>query len=319
MPVIKRNADTFTRVLDGLLQYGSLGKASAVAGIDSFTLSRWRRLSEDGAEEFQEVSYRGIIAPFHAHVNESIEESVDAIESNFRASARDGRWRPVLHHGQYCYEPSETAHAMSEQQFQDAVELGIEWPDKLKRVFNEATGQWERVRMLEWLPPSTEAQLAILRSWSERYADKRSLSVSGRLDVSANLGVTVIGQRTLTPPTAPAPPQLEIIPSAIVDTANDGLTDAIFAEVEPDEPMPDFSPDKFVADPSSPLTVEQQQVLARARAGNQLAADLANRALARKNSPVQPAPPPPPPAPVYRGDLDQPDDVPRTPIGKKII
>jgi hypothetical protein len=314
---MKRSDETFTRVLDGLLQYGSLGKASAVAGIDPFTLARWRRASEDGQEDFQECEYRGIIQPFHIHVQDTIEESIDEIEANFRGSARDGMWRPILWHGSYCYEPDEMAMSMSDEELKDAVELGICWPDKLKRVRN-AAGDWERIKMMEWLPPSTEAQLAILRSWSDRYADRRSIDIKGRLDVNANLGVTVIGEKRLAPPASVTPPQLEIIPQPVVDTTNDGLNDAVFEEIE-DEPMPDFSQDKFVPDENSPLSAEQQAILARARSGSKLAADLAARAIARKNSPVQPEPPPAPPAPVYRGDLDQPDDVPRTPVGKKIV
>jgi hypothetical protein len=308
MPVIKRNQETFVRVLDALLQYGSLTKASAAAGIDPFTLARWRRASEDGEENFQEVDYQGIIQPLHRHVEDTIEQSIDEIESNLRASARDGFFRKIVWHGAYCYEPSETAHAMSDQQFQDAVELGLEWPDKLRRVKNEKTGEWERVAMMEWIPPSTEAQTIVLRSWSDRYADRRSLNINGRFDVNQTLGVTVIGSPKLAPP----PQALQIVSPEVAETINETATDAAYAEIEAeaeDERIPEQIAEPFEPDPASPLSPEQQAILARARSGNRLAADLAARALARKT----------PTAPRPARDLDQDDSLPRNPVGRKIV
>ena len=176
---------------------------------------------------------------------------------------------------------------MSDAELQDAVDLGLEWPDRLKRVKNEATGQWERVRMMEHIMPTTEAQLAILRSWSDRYADRRSLSISGKLDVATTLGVTVMGDKMRLP----APPQaLQVIPPATVDAFNAEVSDAVFADIEEDEEMPELTAEPFEPDPSSPLTVEQQQVMARARSSNRLAADLATRAMNRKLRDVEALP-----------------------------
>jgi hypothetical protein len=313
---MKRSEETFVRVLDAILTYGSLTKASQAAEIDPWTLARWRKSSEDGDEEFQECDYHGAIQPFHLQVEDTIEQSIDEIESNFRGSARDGIWRPILWHGSYQYEDDEHAMSLSEKDFQDELDLGLVWPDKKRRVRNPTTGEWERVKILEWIPPSTEAQTIVLRSWSDRYADKRSLNINGRLDVNQTLGVTVIGQQRVAPP----PQQLQVISPEVANAVNDEVTDAVFNEPKlEDEPMTDLTPEPLPEpDPNSPLTPEQQAILARARSGNRLAADLAARALARKPA-TAPARPAPPPAPVYRGDLDQDDSTPRNPIGKKVV
>jgi hypothetical protein len=320
MPVIKRDQETFVAVLDAIMTLGSLTKACKAANIDPVTLSRWRRASEDGDDKFQEVDYRGLVQPLHSHVEDTIEQSVDEIESNFRASTRDGIWRAVLFQGQYQYEDDEHALSLSEKAFQDELELGLVWADKKRRVRNEVTGEWERVKVREWLPPSTEAQTIILRSWSDRYADKRSINFNGRLDVSQSVGVTVM-PRTPMPP----PPQLQIITPQLSDQVNEAVTDATFEdilgpepepapEIEEDEPMPE-QPEP-PREPS-PLTEEQRAILARARSGNSLAADLAAQAINRPAPKPAPARPFVPPPSSYDGDM--PDDVPRSPRGVKVV
>lgn len=314
---MKRSKEMFVRVLDAILMYGSLTKAADAAGVDRWTISRWRKASEDGEEPYQEVEYRGVIQSFEAHVQDTIEQSIDEIESNFRGSARDGYYRPVVWHGEYTYEDDEHAMSLSEKDFQDELDLGLVWPDKKRRIKNETTGSWERVKIMEWIPPSVDAQTMVLRSWSERYADRRSLQVSGRLDVNQTLGVTVMGTRRVAPP----PPQLQIISPEVADMVNEEVPDAVFNEEEADEPMPALAPERLPEpDPSSPLTPEQQAILARARSGNKLAAELAARAVKPKPAPPPVRPVMPPPPNSYTGsDTDQDDSIPRTPVGMKVV
>jgi hypothetical protein len=308
---MKRSEEMFVRVLDAILQYGSLTKAANAAGVDRWTISRWRKASEEGAEPYQEIDYRGVIQSFEAHVQDTIEQSIDEIESNLRGSARDGYFCPCVWRGEYQHEADEYAESLSLEQFEIECELGLCWPDKKRRVLNETTAVWARVKIMEWIPPSVDAQTIVLRSWSDRYADKRSLQVSGRLDVNQTLGVTVMG----TPRVAPPPQQLQIISPEVADAVNENVTDAVFDEPD-DEPTPVEPTPGFTPDPASPLSAEQQAILARARSGNRLAADLAERAVNRKpaNVPVRPASPPSP-----SRDLDQDDSAPRNPVGTKVV
>jgi hypothetical protein len=255
---MKYGPDTFTNVLDGICTYASLGKAAAHAGVDSWTVGRWRKRSEDGDEGFQEVEYRGIIQPFHRHVEDCIEHSIDEVESNVRASARDGVKRPVVYRGEYAFEPDEFAESLNEKDLADMVELGVCWADKKKRVYNEATETWERVKILEWIQPSVDLQIKVLSSWSERYADKRSLKVD--MDVRQSLGVTVIKNASLAPP----PMQLEIINEPIADAINEATSEAIYSEIdeqpeqpEPVEPPPPVAPSPPVASPPPVAPAEQ--------------------------------------------------------------
>jgi hypothetical protein len=306
---MKRNDEMFVRVLDAILQYGSLTKAADAAGVNRWTITRWRKASEEGEAPYQEIDYRGVIQSFEAHVQDTIEQSIDEIESNFRGSARDGYYRPVIFHGEYRYEPDEYAEGLSPEQFETECELGLCWPDKKLRRLNEKTGVWERQKIMEHILPSVEAMTIVLRSWSDRYADKRSLQINGRIDQT--LGVTVMG----VPRVAPPPQQLQIVSPEVADRVNEEVTDAVFDEPDNDEPTPAEPAPEFTPDPSSPLSVEQQAILARARSGNRLAADLAARAINRKpaTAPDRPAPPTP------SRDLDQPDDVQRSPSGVKVV
>jgi hypothetical protein len=118
------------------------------------------------------------------------------------------------------------------------------------------------------------------------------------------------------PRVAPPPRQLQIISPEVVDTINENGTEAVFDETENDEPTPIEPTPEFTPDPNSPLSPEQQRIMARARSGNKLAADLAARAINR-SKPVtvsaRPAPPPP------SRDLDQDDSAPRQPRGMKLV
>lgn len=188
---IKFTPEKLTEVLDNILTHGSLGRAAEVSGIDSWTLSRWRIWSEfDGRKELQTVEYRGTVQPFHVHVQDCIEQSIDEIEANFRASARDGIYRPLVWHGEFSYEDDEYAHCLTEEVFQEMLDLGVVWPDKKRRVLNPVTGIWERVKIMSWEPPSVDRQIKVLSSWSERYADKRSITAN--VNFQNNLGVTVV-------------------------------------------------------------------------------------------------------------------------------
>ncbi|SDI55298.1 MULTISPECIES: hypothetical protein [Bradyrhizobium] len=280
MPLTKyKQPGKFGEVLDNIHTYGSLGKASRASAVDPWTLARWRRMSEAGDQDFQDVEYRGVIQPFHLHVEDAIENSVDEIESNFRATARDGYWRPVIWHGDYCFEPDEAAEAMSETEFQDAVELGLAWPDKKRRVKNEETGRWERVKITEWIAPSVDAQVKVLSSWSDRYADKRSLKLD--MNVNQTLGVTVIGSR---PSVAPPLPALETIPPEIAKP-NETTSEAIYSEITNerslDETRTDLAEQALVEQPvgtENLLDMEQRDILQRMRSHNPLARELAQKA-----------------------------------------
>jgi hypothetical protein len=311
MPASKKTDDTFTLLLDGLIMFGTQSKATKHAGISDMTLYRYRLASENG-EEFQEIEYKGLVQPLHLHIEDCIEMSVDEVESGLRANAIHGERRPYIFKGEYSYEDDEYAMSLTEKEFADALYLGLVWPDKKLRRKNEATGVWERIKIMEVIPPSVDARMAVLRAWSDRYADKRQLKFEGRLDVNQNVGVTVLGTPRLTPPAQ----QLEVITPEIADQVNEEISDAVFNEAEEDEPMPDLSPEKpFEIDINSPLDPEQQRIMARARSGNKLAHDLAARALNRP-APKAPAAPQPVRLPPRTGLLDngeQDDTVPRNP------
>jgi hypothetical protein len=269
--MVKYNeAGKLVTVLDNILKFGSLTKASDASEIDAWTLARWRRRSEDGDEAFQQIEYRGLNQPFHMHVEDCIEQSIDEIESNLRANARDGYRRPIIWHGEYQYEPDEAAMAMNEQEFKDACDLGLAWPDKKLRVKNEKTGQWERVKMMEWLPPTVEAQTVVLRSWSDRYADRRSVKFEGNMDVNFVPGVTVMSD---VPRVGPTPQQLEVLKSTdvteTVPLAAEPVIDAEYVDIAPQQPV----------EPDGPtiLDAEQRRIMEQLRSQNPSARELAQK------------------------------------------
>lgn len=212
-------------VLDNVLTYGSIGKAATASEVDPWTIGRWRRMSEEGHSDFQAIDYRGLTQPFHSHFEDCIEHSIDEIESNFRASARDGYWRPLIWHGDYCYERDDEVIAM-DQETRDM--LGI--TDEFKWILDPTTGKKVRKKIMIWEPPSIDAQVKVLSSWSDRYADKRNLKVD--MNVERSLGVTVVREGLgLPPPRA----QLEVIESVAENVTEESASEAVYSEITPED------------------------------------------------------------------------------------
>jgi hypothetical protein len=261
----------FAEILDNILTFGSLGKASAASNVDPWTISRWRRLSEDGHGDFQAVDYRGVIQPFHLHVEDAIEGSIDEIESNFRASARDGYYVPALWHGEFCYERDDEVVAM-DQATRDM--LGI--TDDFKWVTNPSTGCKQRQKIMVWIPPSVDAQVKVLSSWSERYSDKRSLKVDMNV---TTLGVTVLRDGPPYQVAAAPTVQLEIIepqPATVPDAPREIA--AVDVEISDQCSFHQVGLPVHDLAAGSSLSQEQREILKRLRSQSPLVQDLAKKA-----------------------------------------
>jgi hypothetical protein len=270
----KSTPTNIIRYLDNLNKYTSLSRAAPATGVAVYTIARWRRMSEEGAEDFQNIEYNGVTQAFHLHVQEIMEFSTEEIEADVRATARDGRYVVAMNKGEICYQDDESAVAADEASFKVGVELGLYWPDRKKRVRNEATGIWERQPIMVWQPPSVEIQSLVLRSWGERYRDKRSVDVN--MGGNINLGVTVakgIGVPVRPAVSAP-PPQLQII--------NEAVSEAVFNEVV-DEAAADDEPV-----PEGTFTSEQEAIIERSRSQNPMARALAQEYLSRQKKSLEP-------------------------------
>jgi hypothetical protein len=112
---------------------------------------------------------------------------------------------------------------------------------------------------------------------------------------------------------------LQDVSEAITDQS---VTDDVVIELDDAEYQPPEAvmSEPFTPDPNSPLTEDQQRILARSRSPSPLAAELAARALQKQtavSAPVVQKPIQPPPS-AYRGD-DQDDCAVRVPRGMKMV
>jgi hypothetical protein len=272
-------------------------------------------------EGLQEVSWGGVIKPWHQHRLDAIDMAVSGVQQRMMRDAGQGQWVPVVHGGEMKWRDDEYACSLTAKQFEEHLAMDEEtremcglprvWEDKKLRVQNPKTGVWERQQIETYLPPTLDAQAKVLSALApETFGDKRRID----LNVSGGLGVSVIG-------TAIKPPQhlLDIEPAveAITDQ-----TDAEDAEVvEYQQPEATMS-EPFTPDPNSPLTEEQQRILHRSRSPSPLAQELASRAaqkLAEVPAPAVQKPIQPPPPPSSNRFDDQDDCVQRQPRGMKVI
>lgn len=307
-------------LLDLYAMHGTDTAVARLSGVSRVTLWRMQNLSEEGHPDLQECDWGGVIKPWHEHKLDALDVLIEDVQQRMTRDAGHGQYIPVVHGGEAKFVDDEYAMSLSAKEFEDALDLGLVWHDKKLRVKNEKTGIWERVRLEQYIPPTLDAQSKVLSSFApDVFGDKRRID----LNVNGGLGVHVIGT-PIKPPQhlVDVTPAVEAITDQSVTDADDADADEIDAEIEYQPPEAVMSePEPFTPDPNSPLTEEQQRILARSRSANPLAQELAARALQKQaaaKAPVAAKPIQPPPPSVYRGD-DQDDCVVRHPHGMKII
>lgn len=307
-------------LLDLFAMHGTDAAVARMSGVSRITLWRMDGWSLEGRASLQEVDWGGLIQPWHLHRLAALDMHVTDVQQRMTRDAGAGQWIPVVHSGEMKWRDDEYAVGLSPKEFEDAVELGIVWHDKKLRVKNPKTGVWERQQIEQYVPPTLDAQSKVLSSFApETFGDKRRID----LNVSGGLGVHV-----MAPLGSKSPPiQVEVlrdVSEAITDqTTTQDEIEYNDSEYQPPETVMSEPEQPFTPDPNSPLTEEQQRILARSRSPSPLAADLAAHALQRQaeaSALVVAKPSQPPPQGSYRGgDSDMPDDVPRTPHGTKVI
>jgi hypothetical protein len=190
--------DLMSLYLDELVMKQSAVRACKAVGISRMTPRRWEENSEAGHPDFQEIEWGGTIKPFHQHVFDAIDISIDDSDGEIRHAGIHGYYTDQIADGNYCYMDCEYAMSLNQKEFEDQLAMTEDtremcgfpriWHDRKKRVFDEASGEWQRVRVQRWEPPRIDALSKVLMSYSDRYADKRQID----LRMQGSLGVTVI-------------------------------------------------------------------------------------------------------------------------------
>jgi hypothetical protein len=307
-------------VLDAFATYKISTRVAEITGVSRTLLWRMAKMSEEGHPDFQNVDWGGEEKPYHEHLLDALDMAVEDIQQRVTRDAAEGYYVDEVQGGCYHFVEDEYAVSLTEAEFKNQLAMDDEtremcgfpriWHDKMLREYDVRSRVWARVRVKKYIAPTVEAQAKVLAAFApEVFGDKRRID----LNVSGGLGVSVIG-------TAMKPPQ-QVIDVTTVEAITDQSADEIeYNDTEYQPPEAPMVETPFTADPSSPLTPEQQRILQRARSANPLAQELAARAAAKMaegNAPVAPKPIQPPPS-TYRGD-DMADDVPRSPRGMKVI
>jgi hypothetical protein len=230
--------------LDALMEHGTAVTASKVAGISRTAIWRISNLSENNDPDFPEyqtIDWGGTIAPFHVHLWSCLDQAVESVQQEMTFAAWRGRFLPVFHSGFQRFQECEYAMSLTEKQFEKELAyddqtrdlLGVPkvWPDKMKRVWNSDTNQYERQPLLQFVPPSVEIQSKVLSALAPTvFGDKRSVHLDGNL----SLGVTVIGEKRTPPPevqavmkkqlAAPVPPVISHDPDSDLEPDSDDET-----------------------------------------------------------------------------------------------
>jgi len=310
-------------LLDLYAVHGTDTAVARLSGVSRTTLWRMNIASEEGHPDLQEVDWAGVMKPWHEHRLDALDMLVEDVQQRMTHDAGQGQYVPVIHGGEYKFEPCEFAHSLTQKQFEEYLVMDDEtrelldvprvWEDKMRRVQNPKTGVWERVRATQYIPPTLDAQSKVLSSFApETFGDRRKID----LNVTGGLGVTVIGQNR------PLPKQLEVLQAITDETVPElslGADEIDEIEYQPPAAVP-MTEQPFTPDPNSLLTEEQQRILQRSRSTNPGTRKLAELAMQKMKTPEPVAPKPfqPPPPSAYR-DNDMDDCVQRQPRGQKLV
>lgn len=320
------SAEVQSLLLDLYAMHGTDTSVARLSGVSRVTLWRMSKASEDGEPSLQECDWAGVIKPYHEHKLDALDLHVEDVMQRVTRDAAQGQFIPVVYGGMPQWRDCEFAHSLTAAQFKEYLEMSDEdrdfygvpkvFEDRKMRGLNSRTGIYERVQVETYLPPTLDSQAKVLSAFApETFGDRRRVD----LNVTGGLGVTVIGQNR-------PPPQVVVdVTPAITNQVEDGEFQEPFDLSEPtEEPAVLAQPEPFTPDPNSPLTEEQQKIMARARSGNGLVAELAQRALQKEaerataaTTASAPRPEQPPPPSTIR-DSDQDDTIPRSPRGMKV-
>lgn len=114
------------------------------------------------------------------------------------------------HGGEPSWEDDEYAMRLTEEEFKDALAMGIVWPDKKRRDSNGNRIQRTRID-----PAPAQLVEMYARSQMRRiYGDKSEINVKGGM----NLGVTVMGQTARRLPPRDIP-MVQVIEQSVTETA----------------------------------------------------------------------------------------------------
>jgi hypothetical protein len=264
-------------VLDLYAMHGTDVTVSNLSGVSRTTLWRMSRASEEGEPGLQECDWGGKIQPYHLHKLDALDAHIEDVQQRLTRDAGQGQWIPVVYGGFARWKEDEYAMSLSPKEFEDALELGVVWHDKMLRILSK-TGVWERVPLMQYLPPTLEAQSKVLSSFApETFGDRRKITFDGNM----SLGVTVVGKQSIPPPEV-----MTLIKRPAITDQTEPLKDATDHGPDSEIVEPDFDDETMasraaaVADAIDP---EQAALLARMRKphATALERDLAEKAKAK--------------------------------------
>jgi hypothetical protein len=225
--------DEYLPTLSRLVSYTQTARA---LGLGEAIVYVWLRESKAAAKLGDDKSvyffeYQGE-GPryFHQWVKLVHRASIEDIEANARARARDGYWRPCRFQGKTVWRDDPKIAG-----YDDKTLDMLGYPDRLLRINGELQPE------MEWIPAGTDLVIAVLQSNSETYRRRSSIDMNVNQRVSG--GLMVVG--------GPRPPALPMV--QVIEQAEPALDDILgpepVASDEPDMTATDTNPDEPVQAP----------------------------------------------------------------------
>jgi hypothetical protein len=242
---MKRSPEKFGELVRVFGETDDLTKTAARCRMHRSAIYRWMQASEAAEEAGDTASewffeFNGVEDFLHNHMQENLKAMVDQVEVGLIKMAAEGYYLPSIYKGQLIYR-------------RDPALIGLD-PDVLEVLtgFRDDLYRDPVTRLPEPLlikvPPSVERQALVLASHAPEVYSKRQ-----QIDLNQNIGggVTVSHQfnppQALLPPQQPSLPQIQILPSEVVE--------AIVVEADVEEPQKQAAPAPVSFEPS-PLRSE---------------------------------------------------------------
>jgi hypothetical protein len=154
--------------LDNLLTCGH-NEACARVGIHRNTPYNWLVQSRLGHPDLQDVTFCGVVAPYHIQTDNAKHLAVAAIEQNAVERALHGCMVDVFFQGQRQYETVLKPEYAGKSDDDLAIEIG---PDYKRECYHTIPAQ-------QWLKPSDQLVVKILESWKrKRYGHHQVIDVN---------------------------------------------------------------------------------------------------------------------------------------------
>lgn len=228
----KKTLDLKAALVRAFADIGSYAGAARRLGMSRMTVIRW--LAASAADEDAErpdsewlFEFDGVEDYLHNHMRAHLDAAVEDVEAGLIKMAVEGYWQPRSFQGRTVYKLNPQLLGWTDE------EMKMCGYTEADRYLRDAAGN--ALPEMEHIAPSVERQLAVLAAHSDKWKKKSSVDVNQHIEGGVMVMHRVGQQPSKELPQSEPLPQIEVLPSGVIDQIVDDVeAEPVALELSPE-------------------------------------------------------------------------------------